>query len=701
MRCISCGERGPTSARSRSPSPLRRSSWRRRAPVVGALLIFLAAIRPQMASAGQVPMLDVPYVSQSEALCGGAAAAMVQRYWGFRAAAEDMAHLIDQEAEGIATGTLVEALQLRGWTARALTGDADFVKHHLADGRPLIALIEARPGRLHYVVILGWADGRVVFHDPATRPTETLAEAEFDRRWAATRRWTLLALPGTEAPTGTAPFEHTAKTPPRDGHHCAAEIARGVRAAQRREFVEAEAALSDAGTKCPGSPHVFRELAGLRAAQERWSEAVLLAQHAVALDPKDRHAWHIIATGRFVEDDTVGALAAWNARGEPFIDLIRIEGLAQTRYTAVQSALRLDAGSLLSVDRLRLARRRLQDLPALSATHVRYTPLAGGLAHVDVAVVERPVIPRGRATFAALGIQSLTERSVDTRVSSPTGGGERWDVGVRWWQQRPKVSLGFAAKVGAIPGVVQVVTFWERQTYAGGIQARRRATVGASDWITPDLRWSASGGFDSFSDPHSPSDASVRGSDHVTVNAALERRDFNDRVAMMIEGGRWWPTTGRARFASGRVAIALRSSAASDRIRAVGQAGWHRVTENAPLGVWPGAGAGHGRDVLLRAHPLLDDGVVRGVAFGRTLIHASGELLVPVKDVRPVRLDLAGFMDVARPFRPSADLHVDVGVGVRVGVPGTDGVFRADIARGLRDGRTVFSVGLQRQWTGW
>ena len=57
---------------------------------------------------------------------------------------------------------------------------------------------------------------------------------------------------------------------------------------------------------------------------------------------------------------------------------------------------------------------------------------------------------------------------------------------------------------------------------------------------------------------------------------------------------------------------------------------WHARTgfslagSRAPFAVWPGAGTGHGRDVLLRAHPLLDDGVIRGV-FGRRLAHAGTE----------------------------------------------------------------------------
>ena len=53
-----------------------------------ALAIALVLV-PVVPAAGQdaaraAPLLDVPYVAQTEALCGGASVAMVQRYWGAR-----------------------------------------------------------------------------------------------------------------------------------------------------------------------------------------------------------------------------------------------------------------------------------------------------------------------------------------------------------------------------------------------------------------------------------------------------------------------------------------------------------------------------------------------------------------------------------------------------------------------------------------
>ena len=63
----------------------------------------------------------------------------------------------------------------------------------------------------------------------------------------------------------------------------------------------------------------------------------------------------------------------------------------------------------------------------------------------------------------------------------------------------------------------------------------------------------------------------------------------------------------------------------------------------------------------------------------------------------PVRLGIAGFVDAAPATRRFAgddgQLHVDLGVGLRLKVPGSNGSLRVDLARGLRDGAVAFSAG--------
>src|SRR5687767_7237480 len=106
-------------------------------------------------------LLDVPFVPQSEALCGGAAAAMVFRYWrDVPSYAEDFASLVADGAEGIRVGDLTRAVRERGWRAFSFGGTASDLRQHVEQGRPVIALIEDRPARFHYVVVVAWVADR-------------------------------------------------------------------------------------------------------------------------------------------------------------------------------------------------------------------------------------------------------------------------------------------------------------------------------------------------------------------------------------------------------------------------------------------------------------------------------------------------------------------------------------------------------------
>src|SRR6266566_4359608 len=61
-------------------------------------------------------MLDVPYLHQTEAMCGGAAVAMVFRYWGdSHAGIDEFDPIVDRRSGGIATTRLVDAVETRRW----------------------------------------------------------------------------------------------------------------------------------------------------------------------------------------------------------------------------------------------------------------------------------------------------------------------------------------------------------------------------------------------------------------------------------------------------------------------------------------------------------------------------------------------------------------------------------------------------------
>ena len=121
------------------------------------------------------------------------------------------------------------------------------------------------------------------------------------------------------------------------------------------------------------------------------------------------------------------------------------------------------------------------------------------------------------------------------------------------------------------------------------------------------------------------------------------------------------------------------------------------------MAVWEGAGTGLGRAGLLRAHPLLDDGVLTGPVFGRRVARGTIEYARPVGQALARALSIAAFADAAQAWRRQdglgqSRLYVDAGVGLRVRIPGRAEVLRIDIAHGLRGGGATASVSWLRAW---
>ncbi len=356
-------------------------------------------------------ILDVPFISQSEALCGGAAAAMVMRYWGARGLdAESFAHLVDRSAAGIRTTALIDDIRRRGWTATAIAGTDQVIARELSDGRPILTLIEDRPGTFHYIVIIGSTPRAVVYHDPARTAFRTMSREEFERRWAAAERWMALVVP----PVGTPETQETMSAAVGDAP-CDALIADGVRLAQSNDLDGAERRLTGA-LSCEG-PAPLRELAGVRLLQRRWGEVSDLASAALAEDPSDAHAWRLLATSRFVQDDRGGALDAWNHVGEPRVDLIRVDGLVRTRQRIVEQLLPVQRNDVLTRERFVRARRQLRELPSAASTELTFVPVPSGLVELRATVAERSLLPADRWSLAALGVVA---------AHPARGGGVEW-----------------------------------------------------------------------------------------------------------------------------------------------------------------------------------------------------------------------------------------------------------------------------------
>lgn len=668
----------------------------------------MAAAQPVSGGGGPSRLLDVPYVTQSADLCGGAAVAMVLRYWGARQTfAEDFAPLVDRSAAGIRTDVLAAEVRRRGWRVRDLAG-GDAVGSEVALGRPVIALVRVSPDRFHYVVVVAWTRDHVVLHDPARAPFRVLSRADFDDAWAAARRWAVtitLAAPSAEplaAEPATEPVLAGApETPVAAATPCDALVAAMVTRARAGDPAGAEPGLRAAAALCPRAASVWRELAGVQFLQERWDDASAAARRAADLEPADAPGWDLLATSLYLDGRPDAALDAWNHIGRPIVDLVRVDGARRTRHPIITAVADLPPRAPLTAARLGLARRRLADLPAAASTRVSYRPIANGLAEVDVAVAERAPLPRHWVPITLGAARAALHREAGVAIASPTGSGEVVTASLRWWERRPRVALALVTPSPAgLPGNISVDIAWERQTYRVAAPddpgrteqwTRRRGGVRMGDWLTPWLRWEAGLAIDTW-----------RGRRHGAVSLALDTRAAGDRLAIIAEAGGWSPRGVTRGFAVAGTRASWRSSTDTTRSSWQIESGASVAGTAAPPDLWAGAGTGFGRAPLLRAHPLLDDGVVDGV-FGRRLVHASAEWQRPVGHRALSMVQAALFVDAARAWRgagPAVPLQVDAGAGLRIALPRGGGRARVDLARGLRGGGTVFSASWRPPWPG-
>lgn len=664
-------------------------------------MMAAAPVRPAsvQAATAQVHLLDVPYLAQTESLCGGAAIAMLMRYWGATDVyAETFAGLIDPAADGIHGADLLKALQSRGWKAASFRGETDAIKARLAARDPVVALIQDRPGRLHYVVIVGWTQGRVIAHDPARGPFRVLDEGAFQESWNASDRWALVAMPPASKAvsaesSGRADVFSTGEIESLDHRDapCSDLVREGVRLAGSDDAHGARQLFELAAASCPDSSAPWREMAGLDALAADWTAAAADARRALTRDPTDDHAARILATALYLTDDRDEALDAWNRAGEPAIDLVNITGLERTRFAIAERAMGLERQTPLTRQGLIAAERRLADMPFARAARVTFRPGEKSRAEVDAAVIERPLIPHSAPALVTLGLHAMTDREAVIRITSPTGGGEAWAVSWRWWERRPRVAVAFDAPA-SFGGVWGIDVFDERQAYAdtrGAVdESRQRASFRLGNWTLAGIRWETGIGVDRFGPADGESDLRA-----LAVTGSLQYRFPGDRASTDVRAEAWagqvhaWTVTAGSEWRSkvrneGSVLIAR----ATDAVAA----------SDAPLALWPGAGAGQGRDGLLRAHPLIDEGVIHGV-FGRHVINAGLEWrrwLQPAR--KPVRMGPALFIDAGRAFHgldsTNEQPQYDVGAGFRLAIPGSR-VLRIDVAHGLRDGRTALSMG--------
>ncbi len=684
-----------------------------------AVLCAWILCAPARATADPGPagsLLDVPYLAQPVRLCGGAAVAMVQRYWGDRQAVpQDFAGLVDATRGGIPADRLAPAVSSRGWQAFPAVADQssglDRLRTEVDRGRPVVVLLEASPTTYHYVVTVGVTDQSVVFHDPARAPFQVMPRADFDAAWAKAERWMLLVLPkagGARAPAAPArsAAARSAVTPSATAtpsgaaasSPCASLVSQGVTAAREGHTAEADRRLTAATSLCPDDAAGWRELAGLRFLARNYQESARLAARAVGQSSTDRHAWQILATSRYLNGDFAGALEAWNRVGEPRTNVVEVNGASRTPHTVVLSVVELTPRDVLTADAYRRANRRLDELPVASEATLTYEPIQDGQAKVAATIDERTLVPDGWMDWAAWGVETLFMREIKMNVPGHLGAGENLQGRYRWAANRPRVRLDFSVPApGVVPGLATIDFLWERQSYRALTpeadafrEERRRAGGYLSDWIAGWLRWQAGAAIDH-----------IGGRRHVAVSAQTQTEFLDDRVNVTAAVEHWMPDIGDA-FTSRSIGAAWRWTPDRARPNWIARVGFGTVSASAPLAVWHGAGSSSSRGGFLRAHSSTDRGIVTGDVLGRRVLFGTIEHQRPVWSSSYGVAALALFVDTARAWErrepEPSPWHTDVGAGVRFGEADATGLIRVDLAVGLRDRRVKLSAGYTTAW---
>lgn len=461
---------------------------------------------------------------------------------------------------------------------------------------------------------------------------------------------------------------------------------------------------SASGAVC--DPEVLWSAAEDRFEAESWNEAIRAAERAerCGLDPgrsRDLKAAAMLLAGR-----ADAALDLWEEPTPLIVSRVQVTGAERVSAAAVRRRAGLAPGDPLTVSAFRLAARRLADLPGVTRAAVRFAPSRSHQARVGLIVAERPRFVQLPWELAVRAATAAFRETIELTWSSPFDAGGAVSTLVRWQEGRPAWSIHAAGIPSPLPFRIDLRAAVSEETYAAGGLAgspppprsrRTDAGVRVGDWVTPGLFVAFDLGRERF--------RAGSATDAWQLGARAELRSPDDRVRLAATFGTVLVNGEDVHTVT--LETALRSARSFDpaRWRYSIEAGVARVSDHAPMPLWPGAGVGRARQPLLRAHGLLDSGAIRvDRAFGRSLAHGSVEVASPARFLAGAWIAAAGFTDIARASRRADGLGTfaawDLGGGLRVRTV-FDLTARVDATVSLLDDSRAVSVGIRRPWDPW
>jgi hypothetical protein len=118
----------------------------------------------------------------------------------------------------------------------------------------------------------------------------------------------------------------------------------------------------------------------------------------------------------------------------------------------------------------------------------------------------------------------------------------------------------------------------------------------------------------------------------------------SEQIVASVDVSGW---SGSDRFASVTTALNLRSTRQHRGRVYIARVGGGGVTSLTPADIWLAGDTGRARPVLLRAHPVIENGELLIDQMGRRIGHVSGEVQQWWNVASPLRLSAAAFVDAA------------------------------------------------------
>lgn len=143
--------------------------------------------------------LKIPYFKQeSWYTCGPACLRMVLAFFGIARTETEVMKECDTTELGTTTIKLSTAAYKFGLKSSPLkNAKMEYLRNELKNGRPVIVLLD--PSHLyggisgfgHFIVIVGFSDEEIIYHDPDVTEGEYMHidGVTFQNAWEATRRW--------------------------------------------------------------------------------------------------------------------------------------------------------------------------------------------------------------------------------------------------------------------------------------------------------------------------------------------------------------------------------------------------------------------------------------------------------------------------------------------------------------------------------